>query len=68
MIHDAEYRLSAQDAMRILRLVGHLKEAIAELLSHRHTVLPLEEHDDMPTASEHIFSERAYNILRNQES
>lgn len=62
MIHDSEYRLNEQDAVRILRLIGHLKEAVAALLEHRHNSLPLEELDDIPSASELIFSELAYNI------
>jgi hypothetical protein len=67
MTYDDEYRLSGRDAHRILRLVGQLKEAIAELLSHRHVILPLEEFDDTPTASELHFCEKAETILSNME-
>ena len=67
MMHDAEYRLSARDALRILRLVGQLKEAIAELLAHRHVNLPLEEFDDTPTTSELHFYEQADNILSSRD-
>jgi hypothetical protein len=67
MTYDDEYRLSARDARRMLHLVGQLKEAIAELLSHRHVILTLEEFDDIPTASEVHFYEKAEDILSNMD-
>jgi len=67
MMYDAEYRLSARDALRILRLVGQLKEALAELLAHRHVTLPLEEFDDLPTTSELHFYERADNVFSTRD-
>ena len=67
MIHGAEYRLSARDMLRILRLISQLKEAIAELLAHRHVILPIEEFDDTPTTSELHFYEQADNILSESD-
>lgn len=66
MIRDYQYRLSEQDVNRILKLIGHLKEAIGALMYNRQNMLPSEEFDDIPTASELMFSERAYNILSNR--
>jgi len=68
MLHDAAYRLDERDVKRILRLVGQLKEAIAELMAHRRVILHLEELDDIPTLSELHFYEKAGTILSNRDS
>ena len=67
MMHDTAYHLSARDMLRILRLISQLKEAIAELLAHRHVFLPMEEFEDIPTTSELHFYEQADNILSDSD-
>lgn len=67
MMHETEYRLSAGEASRILRLVGQLKEALGELLVNRHTIVPHDAFDDNTTPTELHFFAQAENILVNGE-
>jgi len=50
MIHDGYHKLSEQDGHKILRLIGHLKEAVADLLAHRYQIILESELDDDPLA------------------
>jgi hypothetical protein len=63
MIRDGYYKLSEQDGHKILRLMGQLKDAIAELLAHRYNIIPPEEIDEHPLA-ELTFYEYASEILK----
>ena len=67
MMHDGEYCLNEQDGAKILRLIGQLKEAIAELLSQRYSVIPDKYIDEIPQLQELTFYELAANILNDKD-
>ena len=67
MIHDGEYRLSEKDGFRLLRLIGQLGEAVAELLTHNYTIIPEEDREEMPEIAELTFYELASNILYTED-
>ena len=64
MTHDGYYKLREQDGRKILRLIGCLKEAIAELLAHRYEIIHEKEIDDCPL-SELTYYQATTEILRN---
>lgn len=64
MIRDGRYRLNEEDGAKIIRLIGTLKEAIAELLSSRYTIIDQDRIDEIPTLGELTFYELAANILK----
>ena len=63
MNRGGRYRLSEGDGVKILRIIGTLKEAVAELLSTRYTIVPNEQIEQIPSLAELRFYEQAANIL-----
>lgn len=68
MIRDGKYQLTEDDGRKILRLVGTLKEAIAELLSNRYTIVPNEQIEEFSSLGELRFYEQAANILKQGDT
>ena len=67
MIRDGRYRLSENDGAKILRIIGTLKEAIAELLSNSYIIVPDHQIDEFPSLAELRFYDQAENILKQGE-
>lgn len=67
MIRDGRYRLSEKDGTNILRIIGTLKEAVAELLSNRYTIVPEDQIDEIPSLAELKFYEQADKIRKQGE-
>ncbi len=63
MIHDGKFSLTEQDAIKLLRLIGQLKEAAAELLASRYTIITDDVCDEIPSLAELTYYDRASNIL-----
>lgn len=57
MIHDGYYKLSERDGKRLLQLVGHLKEAIAELLSNRYSNNSSDDGFKIPFAELYLYEQ-----------
>lgn len=67
MIRDGYFKLSEQDGNKILRLIGHLKDAVADLLANRYNVIPEDELDDHPLA-ELTYYQLASEILKREDN
>lgn len=57
MIHDGYYKLSEQDGHKVLRLIGHLKDAVAELLSQRYSNNCQDDLGRIPFAELHLYEQ-----------
>ena len=67
MINDGRFNLTEQDGIKLLRLIGQLKEATAELLATRYAIITDDALDEMPSLSELTFYDHASNILATVE-
>lgn len=67
MIRDGYYKLSEQDGHKLLRLIGHLKDAVADLLAHRYSIIPEDQLDEIPSFAELTFYHLGTEILKKGE-